>query len=293
MHNTGTVLIVEDEDSIAAILKKRLSNAGLRVFHAADGAEALIKTREIHPDLILLDVMLPKLNGMEVKAELNKEESTARIPVIFLTVNSKTDDKINGLKLRADDYVTKPFNWEELHARIDALLYKHDYYQQLSLQDHLTKLPNTKFFKTQFEAVFDIAKKYERIFSLAILDIDNFKSINDCYGHQAGDTILLETASLMNKIVRKPDILARYGGDEFVIIFSECDLVRAQCAVSRLKDVFEKTPIKIPETNEVIFVKLSVGIAAYSPKIKDSKELFELADRKMYEDKLAQKKLRS
>jgi len=290
MDNASKILIVEDEADVAAVLKKRLSDAGMRVFHAMDGVEALKKTRDLNPDLILMDVVMPMMNGMQVKAELNKNEMTARIPVIFLTANTKVNDKIDGLRLRADDYVTKPFNWDELHARIDALLYKHIYYQQLSLQDDLTGLPNAKFFRTQLASVFDIAKKYGRVFSLAVLDINDFKLINDHLGHQAGDTVLREAASLMNKVIRKPDVLARYGGDEFVIIFSECDMEKAQCALLRLKDLFQKSPITIPQTSETVFVSLSAGVAAYAAEATDSKELFELADRRMYEDKLAQKK---
>ncbi|MBI3601715.1 MAG: diguanylate cyclase [Candidatus Omnitrophica bacterium] len=290
MDNANTILVVEDENDMAAVLKKRLSDAGNRVFHALDGRDALEKVKELNPNLILLDVVMPIMNGMQVKAELNKNEITARIPVIFLTAKAKTDDKIEGLRLRADDYITKPFNWDELHARIDVLLYKDSYYQQLSLQDDLTGLPNAKFFKTQLASVFDIAKKYGRVFSLAVLDINDFKRINDHFGHQAGDKVLRETALIMNNIIRKPDILARYGGDEFVIIFSECDLVRAKCALSRLRDVFQKLQIVIPPTNGIISISLSAGVAAYTPEISDSKELFELADRNMYEDKLTKKR---
>ncbi len=290
MHDVNTILIVEDENDMAAVLKKRLSDAGNRVIHALDGTDALKKARDLNPDLILLDVAMPIMDGMQVKAELNKNENTSRIPVIFLTANAKADRKIEGLRLRADDYVTKPYNWDELHARIEALLYKHSYYHQLSLQDDLTGLPNVKFFKTQLASVFDIAKKYGRVFSLAVLDIDDFKRINDRFGHQAGDKVIQETASLMNSIIRKPDTLARYGGDEFVIIYSECDLAKAERALSRLRDVVQESQMVIPQTNETICVSLSMGVAAYTPKITDPKELFDLADRNMYEDKLTKKR---
>jgi diguanylate cyclase (GGDEF)-like protein len=285
MNRVNTILVVEDETDIAEFLKRLLAKAGNRVVQASNGIEALEKVRDANPDLILLDISMPLMNGIEVKAELNKDELTARIPVIFLTAKSKADDKIVGLRLRADDYVTKPFNWDELHARIDALLYKHNYYQQLSLLDDLTGLPNAKFFRTQLASIFDIAKKYGRTCSLAVLDINDFKSINDRFGHQAGDQVIRETAALMNSIIRKPDILARYGGDEFVIIFADCDLARAECVLSRLRAAFQKTRFVIPQSSETVCVSLSMGVAAYSPEVSDPTELFGLADDNMYKDK--------
>ena len=122
MDDVRSILVAEDENDMAVVLEKRLSGLGYRVFHSLDGGDALEKAKRLNPDLILLDITMPVMNGLQVKAELNKNENTSRIPVIFLTAKAKADDKVVGLRLRADDYITKPVHLEVLMRKLEYFL---------------------------------------------------------------------------------------------------------------------------------------------------------------------------
>jgi len=187
MSTKRKILIVDDEKLLLEMLDVRLSNAGYQVFKAEDVKHAFASIEKVTPDLVLLDRMLPDGDGLRVKAELNKKTSTALIPVIFLTARDSVDDKVKGLSLGADDYISKPFETKELLSRIEAAINRRIFYEKVSMTDALTGLCNIGFFKRQFTLFFSIAKRYHEKFTIAIIDIDGFKNINDTYGHLAGD----------------------------------------------------------------------------------------------------------
>jgi diguanylate cyclase (GGDEF)-like protein len=285
------ILVVDDEKDLLKVLNMRLSSAGYEVFEKADGAGAFKAARELMPDLILLDVLLPDIDGKRIKSKLNEDESTARIPVIFLSAKSETTDKIEGLQLGADDYITKPFDSEELLARIKAALDKRDFYEKISMTDGLTALPNTAYFNKQFSLFFNIAKRYKKPFSLIIVDVDDLKSINDMNGHMAGDLILKEFAQIAKKCFRSADIIARYGGDEFTVIMPETNCEQAAISINRLKqNINSANPIQYADTANITF-SVSAGCATYEERFVSAKEIFELADKALYENKKSSKNI--
>jgi diguanylate cyclase (GGDEF)-like protein len=285
MDKKDTVLVVDDDPSVAELLRRTLEHGGYEVVRASSGAQALLQVEELKPDLILLDITMPAMDGLEVKARLNQRETTAGIPVIFLTGKGETHDKVEGLRLGADDYVTKPFEIPELLARVRAALDRRQFYRKISTTDPLTGLNNQHLYQRELGMLFQIARRYGRVFSLAVIDINKLKTINDSLGHQAGDFVIRKTAEVMTRIFRKADFLIRYGGDEFVVLLPESDEAQAVVAVERLKAEIEGKEFFAEEICRKISFSVSAGVAAYHGNMTDPAELFETADRRMYREK--------
>ncbi len=283
-----SILIADDEYDTVSVLEQHLSQAGYNVHVARDGYTALTKARVMAPDLILLDLWIPGLRGVEVKNRLNRESMTLDIPVIFMTDNATTDEKIQGFNLKADDVVAKPFNLRELTARIDSLSLRYRERDQVLATDALTGLGNLHVFKRTILQFFNVAKRYERPFSLAVMDLDDFKIVNDTYGHAAGDHAIQALARCMKYSFRETDVLVRYGGDEFVALFPETDEHKAAEGIERFRENVSK--IHLPVTSKIkIGLSVSVGLATYDKSLQQPIELFEIADKRMYAEKAAKK----
>ena len=185
------------------------------------------------PDLILLDVILPGMDGYQICEQLKKTDESKDIPVIMLTSKAEPADKIKGLVLGAVDYVTKPFDAGELIARVnthlrikelyEALQEKNRQLQELANRDGLTNLFNHRFFHEQLSREMDRVRRYGGTVTCVITDIDFFKKVNDTYGHQTGDSILKEVALILQKGIRESDLAARYGGEEFALILVQTE----------------------------------------------------------------------
>ena len=254
----ATVLLVEDDPIQANATKEILLKAGYEVLMAADGINAIKAVKNNMPDIVLLDVVLPGLDGHEVCRWLKLEESTRGIPVIMLTVKKDLADKISGLHIGADDYLPKPYNELELNARIYAslrtkalqdelrnknkqledLLCKVEY---MAITDSLTGLFNRRRFHEILSKEFERSKRYATPFSLIMADIDHFKKINDNYGHQAGDTVLKEVTSIIKKNTRETDTTARYGGEEFMVVMPNTNKSDAMNLAERIRSSIEKS----------------------------------------------------
>lgn len=280
------ILVVDDEKNFLEVTNTVLSSAGYETHATSDATNILKVVRKVMPDLIILDVIMPKVDGFLVKTELNKNPATAGIPVIFLTVKHEIPERVKGFNLGADDYIVKPFNAEELLARIDAILNKKSFYEKLSMTDALTDLYNIRFFKRQFTLFFNTAKRYKKVFSLAIMDIDDFKNINDTQGHAAGDFILIKFASIARQTLRESDVLMRYGGDEFIVIMPETNNKQAAGAITRLKNIIKNKMFMFHDTEPGLTFSISAGIATYNPNLTNESQMFNLADQRLYEDKM-------
>lgn len=283
------ILIVDDELGQLETLRMLLSPRGYDVMSASSGEEALSITSNTRVDAIILDVIMPGMDGMQVKARLNQDSLSASIPVIFLTAQSDVEDKVRGLGLGADDYVTKPFHAQELLARLESALKRKGLYEDLAMTDGITGLHNNIFFKKEFTLFFGMAKRYRAPFCLVLIDMDNLKQVNDMYGHAAGDFLLKNFASIARATFRSVDIITRYGGDEFAIITPESDFDQVKVAVDRLRSKIDETILNYRDVHGKIPFSISAGIAVYDQVFKNESQMFELADSRLYEEKKGKK----
>lgn len=296
----GKVLIVEDTKVQAEAVKTFLDKNGYETVWAKDGTSALKIAKTGDVDIILLDLILPDINGNEVCRWLKLRDDTRRIPVIMLSVKDTLADKVAGLEGGADDYLPKPFNEVELNARIyaclrtkalqDELIQKNHQLEDLlakvemmAITDQLTGVYNRRRFEAVMVKEFKMAIRYNTPLSCIITDIDYFKRINDTYGHCAGDLILKEVAGLIAQAVREVDTIARWGGEEFIILLPQTNIEGAnQIAMRILTSISEYSMPDIPQEK----ITVSMGIAGVPNGLIDSEDkLIQAADAALYEAK--------
>lgn len=281
------ILIVDDVPTNVKILAEALS-AAYRIKVASNGADALKIAQREQPDLILLDVMMPGMDGFEVCRRLKADAHTDKIPVIFVTAKNAESDEEVGLNLGAVDYITKPFVIPIVKARIRnhiRLKQQADLLESLSLLDALTSIPNRRRFDEALALELKRAIRDTTPLSLLMIDIDHFKQYNDHYGHGAGDVCLqMVAAELAKGVVRPSDLVARYGGEEFVVILPETNQDAALLIAERLRGRIENMglPHVYPKADSV--VTISVGVASQDniPEYFLTRILSDAADNALY-----------
>ena len=290
------ILVVEDSRTQAEWLAGVLAREGYDVQTAPDGREAIRRVRTEPFDLVLLDMILPDMNGLEVLRVIKARSDEQFIPVILLSVKSDLDSRVAGLRIGADDFIAKPFADAEIQARAGAMLRIKSLQDQLraakvqleklSITDGLTGLYNHRHFEERLAEEFRRSARYADPVSLMMIDLDHFKEVNDRYGHPFGDRVLRETAELLRSSVRELDICARYGGEEFAIILPKTHLQGALAVAERVfGSIRAKTYATGGEPPE-IRVTTSVGVAFYPSKDVTSSELLvKFADDALYRAK--------
>ena len=302
MPPPSKILVVDDSRTQLDWLVQVLSREGYDVRSAENGKEAIRKVRSDPPDLVLLDMILPDMDGLEVLRIVKARPEDQFIPVIILSVKSDLDSKVTGLRIGADDFLAKPFAEAEILARCAAMLRIKHLQERLwemqrkleeqSITDALTGLKNRRLFDERLVEEFRRAQRYSDPVSLIMIDLDHFKSVNDRFGHPAGDLVLREAAGLVRASIRDPDICARYGGEEFAVILPKTHMSGALVVAERLwrelgQKVYRHEPGDGGKPVEVQ-VTASIGIAFYPSKdITQPDQLLKFADEALYNAKRA------
>jgi diguanylate cyclase (GGDEF)-like protein len=285
-----TVLIVDDAKGNINVLSELL-RADFKIRAAISGEKALdIAFSDNPPDLILLDVMMPEMDGYEVCKRLKSSSQTKNIPVIFITVKVSEEDEIYGFNLGAIDYITKPFSPVIVRARVNThaeLKRYRDYLEDISYLDALTGISNRRKFNEFLDLTWGFAIRESAPVSMILMDIDYFKRFNDNYGHHEGDACLVQIAqALSENIIRKTDFVARYGGEEFVCILPNTDIDNAVIIAEKIR--LSIMALKIPHVYSSAggAVTVSLGVASITPRIDSSCDmLIKAADEALYRAK--------
>ncbi|MBF0212684.1 MAG: diguanylate cyclase [Magnetococcales bacterium] len=259
----GTILIVDDEPINIAVLTDILEER-YEILFATDGAKAIELAKSAQPDLILLDVMMPGLDGYAVCARLKQERDTAHLPVIFVTAMSDVNDEARGLELGAMDYITKPVSPPVVRARVrNQIELKHarDQLLRLAVTDALTGLANRRHFDSVLEKEYLRLARTRGMLSLILFDVDHFKAFNDTYGHLAGDDCLRRIGGVvLQTITRAADLGARYGGEEFACILPETNHGGAVSLAEKLRGEILALGIPHVKSSVAKHVTASLGV---------------------------------
>lgn len=277
------ILIVEDDYTNRYVYKKMLREYEL--FMLEDCEDIMETIIEFQPDLILLDVMLPKINGFEMAKTLMARENTKYIPIIFVTARDTSEDLEEGLNIGAYDYITKPIDELILKSRIKTTFNKVKRELELyneTITDSLTQVNNRRYFFNRSNIQLEYSIRENKNFSVGMLDIDFFKKINDNYGHLIGDFILKEFAKDIKNSIRPYDLLARYGGEEFVVLLVDCNKTDATNIIERLRVKIENKLFEFDSAK--INFTFSCGISDFFENQQEQSidNILKMADNRMY-----------
>ena len=295
------VLVVEDSKAQRERLVEVLTTRGYDVCFASGGLEALRMIKTALPDVVILDVMLDGMDGYSVCRWLRLAEATRDTVVIMLTAKSEVKERVEGLHVGADDYISKPYDDEELEARMFAALRARasrlelrarnaelesmlDKTERMAMTDALTGVFNRRRFVDVLKREWATARRYRHSLSLLLLDVDRFKAVNDTMGHGAGDEALKSIADILATSIREVDVCARNGGDEFALLLPHTPVAHALVVAERVRSKLASA--RSFWQGEASKLSLSVGAASSDdPSFKNHDDLIEAADRALYEAK--------
>ncbi len=302
--SSGAILVVDDSPGNLHLLFDALTLAGYEVRCAKSGAMAMIGVQSYPPDLILLDIGMPGMNGYEVCQQLKANSETCEIPVIFLSALGEPLDKVKAFQVGGADYITKPFQLEEVLVRvkhqltirnlqkqlkevIQALQRANNELESLATLDSLTQISNRRSFDRYLAQEWERLAQEQLPLSLILADIDHFKKYNDLCGHLAGDECLQRVAqTIRNTVKGSVDLVARYGGEEFAILLPQTDLTAATQLAEAIRLAVEQITITDVPQLPYEHMSISLGVASLIPVSQDSIEsLIAAADQALYKAK--------
>ncbi len=282
------VLVVDDAPEVHALLQVKLATEDISFLSARTGGDGILLACEHGPAMILLDLDLPDIHGFDVLKALKDDSRTHTIPVIILSGDSTPEAKVRAFDLGAVDFVTKPFEFTELRVRVRSALRVHQLLQMLAQKaqiDGLTGLWNRMFFDRRWAEEHARNQRQGHALSVALIDVDHFKQVNDTFGHPAGDVVLQTLARTIVRESRSSDLACRYGGEEFALLMPDADSSAALVVCERIRQAIEvETFPRLGGRN----ITVSIGIAGASAKSSTTPEDWvEMADRNLYAAKRA------
>ena len=288
----SVILVVDDEEGIRSSLKEFLEQNRFDVFTAKNGQEALEIIEKENVDLIMTDLLMPRMDGIALTRTVI--ELGFNIPTIVMTAYASIENAVESMKAGAAEFVSKPFKFNHTLFIIQKVLEtqnlqkiaeKSEYYKKLSTIDDLTDLNNQRYFKDMLVNESKRHGRYKRPLNLLMIDIDNFKNVNDTHGHLVGDQVLKQVAVLLKKNVRACDHLARYGGEEFAVLLPETTENEAFMVGERIVLTINRHQFKTIEGEELDRLSVTIGLAAFPRDAKDPDQLLKSADEALYRGK--------
>jgi diguanylate cyclase (GGDEF)-like protein len=285
----NSLLIVDDEKTNLQILAHILESE-YTIYTAANGASAIEKAKKYLPDLILLDIIMPDMDGYQTLAKIKKCEEIYKIPVVFITSLNNAENEEKGLALEAADYITKPFSANVVKLRVRnqiQIINQFRTIEQLGMVDQLTNIPNRRSFDSRLDMEWSHAIREQTPISILMMDLDKFKDLNDTYGHQQGDIILQTVAKIFsNSLRRSVDFTARWGGEEFVVLLPNTNLTGALDIAEKIRKDVENTSVTYAE--HILKITISIGVYSLIPSQDSSlNDFISNADKALYAAKQA------
>jgi diguanylate cyclase (GGDEF)-like protein len=285
-HGKPKLLVVDDQPINIQVMYQAFAG-DYQVFMATSGAQALAICQDNPPDLILLDVVMPGMDGFEVCHKLKADEATCNIPIIFVTAHTDAAQETHGLSLGAVDFIAKPVNPAVVRARVKTHLtvkFQSDLLRKLVFLDGLSGVYNRRYFDQQFTMEWARAVRNNSPLSLIMVDVDCFKLFNDRYGHQAGDDCLRQIAVALKGCLKRPaDLVARYGGEEFACILPDTHFDDALVLATELEHRIRFLRIPHQDSSVDEIVTISVGLATRTvDSVGDAPKLLGLSDTQLY-----------
>lgn len=287
------VLVVDDVEDNIILLTFELEDEGFEVIAAHNGQQCLEQVRKEEPDIVLLDIRMPGISGLETLEQLKADESTRDIPVIMVSANTGDNSVVRALDLGAHDFVSKPIEYPVLSARMRsalrlvnarrALVRANEELERLATQDALTDSYNRRHFFTLSEAEFAKARRHGRDLAVLMIDVDLFKNINDSYGHPAGDIALRLLTDCCREATRESDILGRLGGEEFALCCPDADLDGALALAERIRQNCESQAIIAGDHR--FNITLSIGVTRMVEADESFDKVLQRADDLLYQAK--------
>ncbi len=278
------LLIIDDSEDVHRLLRARLRSEPVELVSTLCGKDGLEKARAARPAVVLLDLDMPVMHGFAVLRELKNDNALTNVPVIVLSGVDQAHDKVTAFELGATDYVTKPFDFAELRARVRASLRMSQLLRLLETRaevDGLTELGNRAAFNRRWEQEVKEHHRYGRPLTVAMMDADHFKKVNDTYGHPAGDEVLATIAKIVRNTCRSSDVVCRYGGEEFVIIMPHTGPTDAEAVCQRIREAVEATVWPRHPDHKVT---ISIGLAGTEAGLTETTgaQWLEAADKALY-----------
>jgi len=292
-HSTtpGTVLLAEDSPVVRLMVRTALQVEGYRVLETEDGELALATAREYEPDVVLLDIMMPGMNGYEVLSHLKADPILRDVPVVFITAQTEHDDVARGLAMGAHDYLRKPFDPTELVARVhaamrvkhlqDELRARNAVLELMARTDPLTSIANRRYLTDQVRQSAALADRQGTPLAILMIDIDHFKQVNDDFGHDTGDSVLRRVSRAVLTSVRAGDVVGRWGGEEFLAILPDTTLTGAMEVAERVRATVDGQGGRDDQAGP--HVTVSIGVS--SGPGREVQDILRAADAALYEAK--------